>query len=152
MSLGALLAQTAILPLPGVMAVHTIIPSTSFDSQTDFDTDWDYLYPWGSDHNGAARMDKAHVKIENGTVTLTAERVTGQKQASHGGKMIDIHYLSGTISAKEHFNISPGGGYDFSGEFKATTTRGTWPAFWLTGVDSWVCAVFTCGRCEKKNY
>lgn len=137
--LGVLLAQTVMCPLYGVMAVHTMIPSTSFDSQADFDADWDYLYPWGSDHNGAARMDKAHVKIADGTVTLTAERVTGQKPASHGGQMIDIHYLSGAISAKEYFNVSPGGGYDFTGEFKATTTRGTWPAFWLTGVDSWVC-------------
>ncbi|KAK1772158.1 glycoside hydrolase [Phialemonium atrogriseum] len=117
--------------------VSTVIPSTSFDSQADFDTHWDYLYPWGSDHNGAARMDKAHVKIDSGTVTLTAQRVTGQKPASHGGQSIDIHYLSGAIHARENFTVARGGGYDFTGEFRAPTMKGSWPAWWLTGVSSW---------------
>jgi galactan endo-beta-1,3-galactanase len=121
----------------GAQGVRTIIPTTSFDSQADFDADWNYLYPWGSDHNGAARMDKAHVKFGDGMVTLTAERVTGQPQASHGGKKIDIKYLSGAIHAKEHFNVSKGGGYDFTGEFKATTTKGTWPAYWTSSTTQW---------------
>ena len=113
---------------------QVVIPPTSFNSQTDFDTYWNYLYPWGTDHNGAARMDKEHVKIENGTVTLTAQRVRGQRSAEHGGRRIDIHYLSGAIHAKEHVNISVGGGYDFAAELKATTARGTWPAAWLSGI------------------
>ena len=128
-------ALVSALLLSTTGAVRTMIPASSFSSQAAFDTDWNYLYPWGSDHNGAARMDKAHVRLSDGTVTLTAERVSGQKQATHGGKKIDIHYLSGAIHAKEHFNVSKGGGYDFTGEFRATTTKGTWPAFWLTAVD-----------------
>lgn len=142
-SLWALLIQTAMLQhIPRAVAVHTMIPSTSFNSQADFDTDWNYLYPWGTDHNGGARMDKAHVRLEGGTLTLTAERVSGQEPASHGGTMIDIHYLSGAIHAKEIFNISPGGGYDFAGEFKATTARGTWPAAWFSAI-SWPPGLFS---------
>ena len=137
--------------LPHVIAVRTIIPRTSFNSQADFDTDWNYLYPWGSDHNGAARMDKAHVRLSDGTVTLTAERVSGQPQATHGGKKLDIHYLSGAIHAKEHFNVSKGGGYDFTGEFKATTAKGTWPAFWLTAVDGVHLPCTGLRLCEDEN-
>ncbi len=89
-----------------VGAVQTIIPKTCFDSQADFDTDIGYNYPWGTDHNGGARMDKAHVDISAGVLTLIAEPATGQKPASSGGKSIPIHYLSGTVYAKEHFNVS----------------------------------------------
>lgn len=131
----ALLTVSSVLPR--ATAVRTMIPTTSFNSQADFDTDWNYLYPWGSDHNGGARMDKAHVKFSGGTLTLTAQKVSGQAPASHGGQSIPINYLSGAIHAKEHFNVSKGGGYDFTGEFKATTTKGTWPAFWLTAVNGW---------------
>ncbi|KAI0128760.1 concanavalin A-like lectin/glucanase domain-containing protein [Xylariales sp. AK1849] len=118
-------------------AVRTIIPNTSFNSQSDFDADWNYNYPWGTDHNGGARMNQSQVQFSGGQLTLTAKKVTGQKDASHGGQAIKINYLSGAIHAKEHFNVSHGGGYDFSGEFQATTTKGTWPAFWLTAVDGW---------------
>jgi hypothetical protein len=68
-----------------------MIPKTCFDSVANFDVDFDYLYPWGSDHNGAARMDKDHIKISDGVLTLTASPVTGQNPASQGGKSIAIH-------------------------------------------------------------
>ncbi|KAK2002191.1 family 16 glycoside hydrolase, partial [Colletotrichum falcatum] len=116
---------------------HAIIPYGSFDSQANFDLYWDYLYPWGSDHNGAARMTQDNVGLDNGTLTLTATPVTGQPPAGSGSKQHAIHYLSGAIHAKEHFNVTSGGGYDFSAEVKATTTKGTWPAFWLTAVQGW---------------
>ncbi len=119
------------------LAVRTIIPKTCFDSQANFDTDFNYLYPWGSDHNGAARMDKSKVSISNSILTLTASPSSGEKPASSGGKSIPVHYRSGTVHAKEHFNVSQTGGYDFTADFKATTTKGTWPAFWLTAVNGW---------------
>ncbi len=72
-----------------------------------------------------------------GTLRHTAKKVSGQKDASHGGKSIKIRYLSGTTYAKEHFTVTKGGGFDFIGEFKATVARGTWPASWLTAVDGW---------------
>jgi beta-glucanase (GH16 family) len=82
-------------------------------------------------------MSKDQVKFSSGMLTLTAKKVTGLPDAVHGGKNIKVNYLSGAIHAKEHFNVSRGGGYDFTGEFKATTTKGTWPAFWLTAVNGW---------------
>ncbi|KFY16585.1 hypothetical protein V491_05290 [Pseudogymnoascus sp. VKM F-3775] len=110
------------------------IPSTSFDSQSTFDTYWAYNYPWGTDHNGAARMASSQVTVGGGQVTLTAAPTTGQDPTSDG---LAINYLSGTIYAKEYFTVAAGGGYDFEGNFLASTTKGTWPAFWLTGADSW---------------
>ncbi|KAK4448627.1 galactan endo-beta-1,3-galactanase [Podospora aff. communis PSN243] len=132
-----LLASSLSTPAFLASAKHVMIPATSFDSQANFDTDWNYNYPWGTDHNGAARMAKGQVTLSGGTLTITAKKVSGERAASHGGKQIPIKYLSGAIHAKEHFNVSRGGGYDFSGEFRATTGRGTWPAFWLTGVPGW---------------
>ncbi|KAL2200861.1 glycoside hydrolase family 16 protein [Corynascus similis CBS 632.67] len=134
--LAALLLTTTSF-IPPANAKHIMIPATSFNSQTDFDTDWNYLYPWGSDHNGAARMKESQATLSNGVLTLTATRVDGEPPAEHGGQQIAIRYLAGAVHAKEHFNVSPGGGYDFAGEFRAPVAGGTWPAFWLTGVDSW---------------
>ncbi len=82
-------------------------------------------------------MAKSQVGLSGGTLTLTAKRVDGEKPASHGGKQIPIRYLSSAVHAKEHFNVSRGEGYDFSGEFRAPTTKGTWPVFWLTAVEGW---------------
>ena len=110
------------------------IPSTSFDSQSTFDTYWAYNYPWGTDHNGAARMASSQVSVGGGQVTLTAAPTSGQAPTSDG---LAIHYLSGTIYAKEYFTIAANGGYDFTGDFLASTAKGTWPAFWLTGANSW---------------
>jgi len=31
----------------------SVIPSDSFNSISTFETYWNYLYPWGSDHNGS---------------------------------------------------------------------------------------------------
>ncbi|MBE3049944.1 family 16 glycosylhydrolase [Candidatus Bathyarchaeota archaeon] len=112
----------------------TLIPSDSFSS---LDTYWDYGYPWGTDHNGAARMDEGHVQVEDGTLILTAEPAEGEPPASHGGKDIPIHYLSGAVHTKDTLAVKKGGGYDFSGEFLASTAVGTWPAFWLNGANSW---------------
>lgn len=133
-----LLLAAASLAVSGAGAASkVVIPETCLDSQADFDQYFGVNYPWGTDHNGAARMDKSQVDLANGTLRHTARKVSGQKDASHGGKSIKIHYLSGTTYAKEHFAVAKGGGFDFGGEFRATVARGTWPAFWLTAVDGW---------------
>jgi len=124
-------------PWTQVSAATTVIPRTGFSSQSEFDKYWAYHYPWGTDHNGSARMALSQVVLSNGTVTLTARPVTGERPASHGGGQIAIRYLSGAVHAKEHFTVQRGGGHDFSAELRATTARGTWPAFWLTYVDGW---------------
>jgi beta-glucanase (GH16 family) len=84
-------------------------------------------------------MSPSQVSLNNNILTITATPVSGQKPASHGGQSIPIHYLSGAVHAKEHFNVSraAGAGYDFSAEFIAPVAKGTWPAFWLTAVDGW---------------
>jgi galactan endo-beta-1,3-galactanase len=110
------------------------IPSTSFNSQCDFDTYWNYNYPWGTDHNGGARMDSCEVSVGNGQLNLTSHPVTGQPPTNGG---IPIHYLSGTVYAKQLFTVKQSGGYDFTGQFFAHTAKGTWPAIWLTGAYSW---------------
>ncbi|KAF2798157.1 glycoside hydrolase family 16 protein [Melanomma pulvis-pyrius CBS 109.77] len=139
------LSLTAVLLLPFSTAstlkarASTLIPSTVFDSTANLEQYFTYNYPWGGDtHNGGARMDKAHVSISSpGTLTITAQPVKGQKPATHGGKQIAINYLSGAVGAKQHFTVPKGGGLVFSGSFQATTTKGTWPAFWLTAVNGW---------------
>lgn len=110
------------------------IPSTSFNSQNNFNTYWAYNYPWGTDHNGGARMNSAHVSVGGGKLTLTADKVSGQPATSAG---TPIHYLSGTVYAKQVFTVKKSGGYDFTGQFLAPVAKGTWPAFWLTGANSW---------------
>jgi galactan endo-beta-1,3-galactanase len=65
------------------------------------------------------------------------QRAVGQRAATHGGRQIAIRYLSGAVHAREHFTVRRGGGHDFRAELRATTARGTWPAFWLTYVDGW---------------
>ncbi|KAF2091939.1 glycoside hydrolase family 16 protein [Saccharata proteae CBS 121410] len=134
--------RTNFLPLACLLsrATSTVIPNSCFDSYTTLETYFSYLYPWGSDHNGAARMvgnssDHDYITIKTaGTLTLTAEPVTGQP-ATSGGVAID--YLSGTVYAKDHFTVQVGGGYDFTAEFLAPVEKGTWPAFWLTAVEGW---------------
>jgi len=79
-------------------------------------------------------MSSSKVTVGGGQVTLVADKVTGQAPTSGG---IAINYLSGTIYAKEQFTVAKAGGYDFTGQFLASTTKGTWPAFWLTGANSW---------------
>lgn len=115
----------------------TVIPNSCFNSQADFSANFNDLYPWGTDHNGAARMNASQINVSNGVLTLTAQPVSGQPPAHSGGQTIAINYLSGTVYAKDYFTVAAGGGYDFIGDFQAPVEQGTWPAFWLTAVNSW---------------
>ncbi len=119
----------------------TIVPADSFASRAAFDAAWDYNYPWGTDHNGAARMDRNHsvLDLAANTLTITATRVSAgsQKPARHGGHDIAIHYLAGAVHARRHITIGRGTTVELAGEFRAPVARGTWPAFWLTAVDGW---------------
>lgn len=114
----------------------TLIPKNSY---SNFDTYWNYLYPGGvSDHNGGARMDKEHVKTENGnTVVITAEPSEGEPNSEHGDGSTPIHYRSGAIHSKESFTVKKNGGFDFKSEVLVNPVKGTWPAFWCSGDNSW---------------
>lgn len=113
---------------------NVVIPTDSF---SNFDTYWNQLYPWGSDHNGGARMSADQVSVSGGSLIITADPASGEPPAEHGGGQIPINYLSGAIHARNTFTVAQGGGYDFSAEFTAPVGRGTWPAFWVTGANSW---------------
>ncbi|CAK7215557.1 hypothetical protein SBRCBS47491_002521 [Sporothrix bragantina] len=144
----AAVAATPAQPLPvrdtvavaaAAAATTTIIPSNSFGSQSAFAAAWDYNYPWGTDHNGGARMDKSQsvLDFQSNTLTITAKPVSGQKSTKQGGKTIAIHYLSGAVHAQKHITVDKGTTVELAGDFRATVTKGTWPAFWLTAVDGW---------------
>ncbi|KAK8050145.1 glycoside hydrolase family 16 protein [Apiospora phragmitis] len=115
-------------------AGKTVIPKDSFGA---FDTYWSHNYPWGTDHNGGARMNPSKVSTANDVLTLTASPASGEPPATNGGTQYPVHYLSGTVFAKQQLTVKPGGGYDLEADFKAPVARGTWPAFWLTAVKGW---------------
>jgi beta-glucanase (GH16 family) len=128
-----------LLTLASLASGKTLIPSTCFDSYSSLEEYFSYLYPWGSDHNGSARMvgnstDHDYVSVDSGTLTLVAKKVTGQPATSAGQ---EINYLSGAVHSKNTVTVEAGSGFDIEAEFQATTDRGTWPAFWLNGADSW---------------
>lgn len=116
-------------------AQSTVLPKTSFSS---FDKYWNYLYPGDeTDHNGGARMDKDHVKVEGNTLIITAEPAEGEPNSSHGDGSTPINYRSGAIHSKETWTVKKNGGFDFNAEVLVNPVQGTWPAFWASGAESW---------------
>jgi len=116
------------------------------DSLRDYDTFhkyWEYKYPWGSDHNGSARMygnkdDHNHVYLKDNTVVLLATRINWDEGKSTANPHPVIHYHSGAIHSKQTFTINDQfPNYEIRGEFMAPTNGGTWPAFWLNGAWTW---------------
>jgi hypothetical protein len=121
-----------------------VYDGTSFTSYTTLEADWNYLYPWGSDHNGSARMyasstDHSQVYIETpGVLTIKATKVPPTEGQSTSDPHLTIQYHSGTIYGKKQVTINDTfPSWDISGDFRAPITLGTWPAFWITGAYSW---------------
>ncbi|KAL1698207.1 glycoside hydrolase family 16 protein [Schizophyllum commune] len=125
------LAVTAAVLLSGstpiAQAATTVLPKDSFSSFDDF---WKYLYPWGSDHNGSARMAESQVDVDSGTLVLKATPTTVSDKAS-------IHYLSGAVHSTKQITVTAENSYTLYGEFSAPTAKGTWPAFWLNAASGW---------------
>ena len=46
------------------------IPTTSFNSYTDLEKYWNYLYPWGSDHNGGTSYVEEVCDLLTSTSTI----------------------------------------------------------------------------------
>jgi hypothetical protein len=116
----------------------------SFGNYNALQSEWNYLYPWGSDHNGSARMfgsatDHNHVYLESGGVlAIKATRITWDEGNSGANPHPKIYYHSGAVHAKEQVLVNnqfPN--WEVSGDFQAPSTRGTWPAFWLSGAWTW---------------
>jgi hypothetical protein len=106
----------------------TLVPNTSFSS---FSTYWNYNYPWGTDHNGSARMRSQNVSVSSGVLTCVAYPGTVSDKTS-------IHYFSGTIYCKTQVTVSNAWPlWRVSGQFQCPSVKGTWPAFWLNNADGW---------------
>jgi galactan endo-beta-1,3-galactanase len=123
---------------------ETYMDGTSFASYSTLEAEWNYLYPWGSDHNGSARMyasstDHSQVLIETpGVLTIKATKVAETEGNSSADPHLLIKYHSGAINGKKQVVINDQyDAWELSGEFKAPVALGTWPAFWITGANSW---------------
>ncbi|TFK41612.1 endo-beta-1,3-galactanase [Crucibulum laeve] len=137
------LTTLGLLCSPTAYAATTVIPSNSFSSYSTFESYWAYLYPWGSDHNGSARMkgsssDHSNIVVASNTLSLIATPTSNlSPPTSSADPHPAIHYASGAIHAKSQITVTSANGYTISGEFSASTAKGTWPAFWLTAVNGW---------------
>lgn len=122
---------------------ETVVGPSSFASYQALEADWNYLYPWGSDHNGSARMfgspvDHNHVHLADGVLTLQATRISGSEGNSGADPHLPIRYHSGAVHLKHHVVVdSQFPEYEIKGDFAAPGVAGTWPALWLTAVNSW---------------
>ncbi|HEX6426652.1 MAG TPA: glycoside hydrolase, partial [Niastella sp.] len=124
-------------------AFETVISNT-FTNYATFEQYWNYLYPWGSDHNGTARMyasatDHNHVYLDaSGVLTIKATRINWNEGNSSADPYLPIRYHSGAINTKFRVLVNDQfPNYEIKGDFQAPSVRGSWPAFWLTGVNSW---------------
>ncbi|MDO6423869.1 cellulase family glycosylhydrolase [Saccharophagus degradans] len=123
---------------------ETLIDGNSFSNYSTFESHWNYLYPWGSDHNGSARMyansaNHKQVYLEGGNVlVLKANPVAAIEGKSTANPYPTIKYHSGAVHAKSQVLVSDQyPDWEVRGEFQAPTSKGTWPAFWLTGAWTW---------------
>lgn len=134
-----LAAGLVFVPLSTVHAAwETLVDGSSFNNVSAFTNKWSYDYPWGADHNGSARMNETNVVVSGGMVTLTSTLTNRYEGRSGKNPHLTIRYDSGTFYLKQPIVISrqyPV--WDISGQFKVPTQKGTWPAFWITGADSW---------------
>lgn len=110
----------------------TLIPTSCFESTSTFESYFSYNYPWGDTHNGAALMKESQATIIHNAYLQLQSNYTGP-QASDSS----LTYVSGTVYATQQFTVEKEGGLDFQSNFVAPVATGTWPAFWLNGVNSW---------------
>lgn len=116
------------------------LDSTSFNSKEKFEAKWNMLYPWGSDHNGSARMFAENVSLQTGGVLQIKSEWTNWNWEGYSTAepKLRITFHSGAIHAKDQIKVTSELPYwEISGDFKAPITPSSWPAFWITGVSSW---------------
>lgn len=118
-----------------VKAWETLLDASSFNTRANLEAKWNYLYPWGSTHNGSAKMvcsstNLTTLYIESGGVlVLKAIPVTGQGS---------IHYNSAAIYAKQQVLVNDQyPNWEVKVDLQVPTAKGTWPAFWLNGAWTW---------------
>jgi hypothetical protein len=119
----------------------TVLGGT-FTSYGALESAWNYGYPWGSDHNGSARVsvaaDRDHVRLEpGGVLALKATRLPAPEPGSSHPPHSPIHYRSGAIHAKQPIVVCDRfPDWEVGGEFRAPSARGSWPSCWLSGAAS----------------
>ena len=116
-----------------------MVNGTSFSNTAAFTAKWNYNYPWGTKPQRQRRRGtRPNIAVNNGLVTVTSSLTNHYEGASTAYTYMTIRYNSGTFYLKQQVTVSslyPL--WDLSGEFKAPTVTGTWPAFWMTGANSW---------------
>ncbi|MCL6218203.1 hypothetical protein [Zunongwangia pacifica] len=115
------------------------IDESSFSSLENFNKDWNMLYPWGADHNGSARMFEENVNLNDGVLQIHSEWIDWAWEGySTADPHLRITFHSGAVHAKQKIQVTEElPDWEISGDFKAPTAPSSWPAFWITGVDSW---------------
>ncbi|MEV0627486.1 glycoside hydrolase family 16 protein [Nonomuraea wenchangensis] len=114
---------------------ENLVEKSSFASATAFAQEWNYGYPWGNVHNGAAKMLTSKVSLSGGVLTLTATRLAQPDGQSASPPHAPLWYQSGAVHAKEQILVNDQfPEYDIEGEFRTQTGQGIWPAFWTTGI------------------
>lgn len=118
---------------------NVYLDSLTFASPDTFSKYWDMLYPWGPDHNGSARMFPDNVvQQKDSTLKILAFRISGNEGNSSADPHLAIAYRSGAIHAKQQIEVTDKEPYwVLSGDFKVPAMAGSWPAFWITGVNNW---------------
>lgn len=127
--------KTKVIPKPIVY-----LDATSFDNNEKFQAKWNMLYPWGSDHNGSARMFAENVSLlSGGILQIKSEWINWNWEGySTAEPKLRITFHSGAIHAKEQIKVTAELPYwEIKGDFKAPVVPSSWPAFWITGVSSW---------------
>jgi hypothetical protein len=129
--------------VPAEAPVVVAVDTTTFYDYAVFEEAWDYLYPWGSDHNGSARMyasstDHSQVSLQDGILTIKATRIYTDEGKSTADPYLAIKYHSGAIHLKKQIKVTDDLPYwEIRGEFQTPSVTGSWPAFWITGAWSW---------------
>ncbi|GAA4306916.1 hypothetical protein GCM10023163_32310 [Aestuariibaculum suncheonense] len=116
------------------------LDSTSFNNKKVFEKHWNMLYPWGADHNGTARMFPENITLKKGGI-LQINAVWNQGKDEGKSKSdphLPIAFHSGAVHLKKHITVTEKLAYwEISGDFQAPTHFGAWPAFWITGAETW---------------
>ena len=138
----AILPWASCLPNSAYAVWETVVDGSSFNDTAALTTAWNYAYPapWGTDHNGSARMFTTNVVVDKGVVTVSSwplpPAVT--EGASSQPPYCAIHYHSGAFYLKQPITIcSRYPVWDISVQTKTPSVTGTWPCVWINGVNSW---------------
>ncbi|MBD0831546.1 LamG domain-containing protein [Aestuariibaculum sediminum] len=116
------------------------LDSTSFNNKKVFEANWSMFYPWGTDHNGTARMFTENVSLKKGGILeIKAYWNKGRDEGkSSADPHLPIAFHSGAVHLKKKIRVTEILPYwEISGDFQAPIEHGSWPAFWITGATSW---------------